>query len=504
MASTVASQALHLKIGMQLRYFLTRTSYFLLLTSLLACSSSKNITSQPQPDILSDSNLLNAHVGISIYDPSINKYLYSHQADKYFIPASNTKLFTCYAAMKHLGDSLVGLRYLITDFSKFYDSVGSTKDRYLLIQANADPSFLHPDFKNHPVYNFLNRTHNLIYWLEPNWQTKRWANGWAWNDYMEPYMAERSAFPMYGNVIQGSVIPVSKRTKNEKDLSGKLLEIYPHYFDSATNRNITYLMHYFDDSVIQGKLNRRMESDYFFIDTDTDNYLPQKFTLPFYAEGISPSTLLADTLTTTNEFSYHPIFFNGKTWQGHNRSFSIDPNKETFKIIYSHPTDSLLKPMMHRSDNFFAEQTLLMVSNEMTGVMNDAKIIDSFLKTDLKDLPQKPRWVDGSGLSRYNLFSPNDMVHVLNKMKNEFDWNRITTILPTGGEGTLSNYYINLKDRIFAKTGTLSNNIALSGFLITKQNKTLIFSVLVNNHMGNTTQIRRAVEKYLTEVAEKH
>jgi serine-type D-Ala-D-Ala carboxypeptidase/endopeptidase (penicillin-binding protein 4) len=145
-----------------------------------------------------------------------------------------------------------------------------------------------------------------------------------------------------------------------------------------------------------------------------------------------------------------------------------------------------------------------MVSNEMTGVMNDAKIIDSLLKTDFKDLPQKPRWVDGSGLSRYNLFSPNDMVTVLNKMKTEFDWNRITTILPTGNEGTLTNYYLNLKDRIFAKTGTISNNIALSGFLITKQNKTLIFSVLVNNHMGNTSQIRRAVEKFLTSVADKY
>ncbi len=72
------------------------------------------------------------------------------------------------------------------------------------------------------------------------------------------------------------------------------------------------------------------------------------------------------------------------------------------------------------------------------GVMNDEKIIDTLLKTDLKDLPQKPRWVDGSGLSRYNLFTPKDFVFILNKMKNEFGIERIKIIFPTGGRGTLS------------------------------------------------------------------
>src|SRR5215216_2947832 len=109
-------------------------------------------------------------------------------------------------------------------------------------------------------------------------------------------------------------------------------------------------------------------------------------------------------------------------------------NYKTY-TIHSQPTDSLLKPMMHRSDNFFAEQSLLMVSNERLGFMNDARIIDTLLKTDFKDLPQKPRWVDGSGLSRYNLFTSQDFVFILNKMKNEFGMERIKVIFPTGNEG---------------------------------------------------------------------
>ena len=54
-------------------------------------------------------------------------------------------------------------------------------------------------------------------------------------------------------------------------------------------------------------------------------------------------------------------------------------------VIHSQPTDSLLKPMMHRSDNFYAEQSLLMVSEKLLGTMNDRKIIDTLLKSDYKD-----------------------------------------------------------------------------------------------------------------------
>jgi serine-type D-Ala-D-Ala carboxypeptidase/endopeptidase (penicillin-binding protein 4) len=152
---------------------------------------------------------------------------------------------------------------------------------------------------------------------------------------------------------------------------------------------------------------------------------------------------------------------------------------------------------MHRSDNFFAEQCLLMAAYKAFGNMDDGRLRDSMLKTDLADLPQKPRWADGSGLSRYNLFSPQDFVMLLNKMKNEFGMERLKLILATGNEGTLTNYYKGEEGFLFAKTGTLSGVVALSGFLYRKDNRLLIFSVLVNNHQGSATAVRRAVEKFI-------
>jgi serine-type D-Ala-D-Ala carboxypeptidase/endopeptidase (penicillin-binding protein 4) len=159
---------------------------------------------------------------------------------------------------------------------------------------------------------------------------------------------------------------------------------------------------------------------------------------------------------------------------------------------------------MHNSDNFFAEQTLLMVSNEKLGYMSDEAIIDTLLKTDFKDLPTKPRWVDGSGLSRYNLFSPKDFVYLLDKMKTEFGIERIKGILTTGGQGTLKGYYENAVGSIYAKTGSMSNNVSLSGYLFTKKNKMLIFSVQINSFSGNGRSGRRAIEKMLLQIRENN
>ncbi|MFY8004581.1 MAG: D-alanyl-D-alanine carboxypeptidase, partial [Chitinophagaceae bacterium] len=83
-------------------------------------------------------------------------------------------------------------------------------------------------------------------------------------------------------------------------------------------------------------------------------------------------------------------------------------------------------------------------------------------------------------------------------------WQRITNILPGANAGTLTNYYKKYSGHIFAKTGTLSNNIALSGYLITKNGKTIIFSVLVNNHQASPAAIRRLMETMLTGLIDKY
>jgi D-alanyl-D-alanine carboxypeptidase/D-alanyl-D-alanine-endopeptidase (penicillin-binding protein 4) len=427
-----------------IKAFLILTFEFLLLSS---CSIEKQIARSAKTTVLDNIALKTAHVGISIFDPSENKYLYNYQGDKYFVPASNTKIPTCYAAMKYLGDSLVGLRYAVNY---------RMADSGMFIKPTADPTFLHPDFKKHPVYDFLKDTKRKLFWKYTKREFNSWGLGWSWNDYMESYMVERSTFPIYGNLV----IIIQKE-----------FDFYtvPKYFQKDVHLGQGF----------KRPIERSKDENIFYFDTIPAN---RKFNIPFVAGELTIKSLVQDTIKSQ--------IFGVKTNEGWGDNLE-------YNILYSQPTDSLLKPMMHRSDNFFAEQSLLMVSNEFLGVMNDNKIIDTLLKTDFKDLPQKPRWADGSGLSRYNLFTPQDFVAILNKMKDEFGMDRIKVIFPTGGEGTISSYYKADSGYIYGKTGTLSGVVAFSGFLYTKKGKLLIFSTLINNHQASATDIRRAIEKFL-------
>jgi serine-type D-Ala-D-Ala carboxypeptidase/endopeptidase (penicillin-binding protein 4) len=452
-----------------------------------SCSLQKQI-SRSASQAIHDPSLQSAHVGISIYEPATGKYWYDYNGEKYFVPASNTKIPTCYAAMKYLGDSLVGLKYA------FSEAMDSSK-MLLCIQPAGDPTFLHRSFQKQPVFDFLKKQANVsgIGILDTVWKDQAWGDGWSWNDYNSYYMAERSSLPVYGNTIRFIQV-------KEIKFDGRFSPDNFIYTVPAINWEINLGI---DTNSKEFFVQRNQSKNAYKVNEGKEEYKEQD--VPFVTNGkLSALELLKDTLPKEYlELSHERregSYFRYETVSGY-RSSSVRVN--SWKIIHSQPTDSLLQPMMHRSDNFFAEQTLLMVSNERLGIMNDERIIDTLLKTDFRDLPQKPRWVDGSGLSRYNLFSPKDFIFILDKMKNEFGMERIKVILPTGGEGTLSNYYLADKDYIYAKTGSLSGVIALSGYLYTKRNKLLIFSVLINNHHASAANVRRAVEKFLQEVRNK-
>ena len=82
--------------------------------------------------------------------------------------------------------------------------------------------------------------------------------------------------------------------------------------------------------------------------------------------------------------------------------------------------------------------------------------------------------------------------------------NRVKNIFATGGTGTISSYYKADSGYIYGKTGTLAGVVAFSGYLYTKKNKQLIFSVLVNNHNASATDVRKAVEKFLQGIRNKY
>ena len=80
--------------------------------------------------------------GLYLYDPDKKEEIFSYNGNKYFTPASNTKIFTLYAAMKTLNDSIPAFKYAL---------IGDE----LHLEGTGDPTFMHPKFKNPKVLEFL-------------------------------------------------------------------------------------------------------------------------------------------------------------------------------------------------------------------------------------------------------------------------------------------------------------------------------------------------------------
>ena len=128
------------------------------------------------------------------------------------------------------------------------------------------------------------------------------------------------------------------------------------------------------------------------------------------------------------------------------------------------------------------------------------------LQNHLKDLEHQPRWVDGSGLSRYNLFTPRSFVQILQKLHNEVPEKRLFGIFPTWGpDSTVETWEDPTTEPfLFAKSGSVGNNYNLSGYLKTKSGKLLIFSFMNNHFRIPSSEIRETMYTTLKNIYENY
>ncbi|MFN5326010.1 MAG: D-alanyl-D-alanine carboxypeptidase [Bacteroidota bacterium] len=425
-----------------------------------SCSISSRVNTSANRFLLKDSTLSRSHIGIAVQDLQDKKWIYQFQSDKLFTPASNTKIVSCYAAMKHLPSRLPAA--YITDL-----------DTALLITPTGDPSFLHHKFNVHPLFDYLKTAKKPLYIHPGNWFSSKWGAGWSWEDYAEDYMIERSAFPIYGNQLQWYL---EKSKKENPTHPSDTTDLFM-YSIPEINWNVNMGV-----PTTKFQVERAIEKNIFVLHEGKEN--TASLIVPFVTNGLTSALeLMHDTLHKTILIAEEPML-------------TLASSKPS-TLITSQSTDSLLKDMMDRSDNFFADMCIQMVSQLRLNKMDEAAAIAAILKTDLSDLPQQPKWVDGSGLSRYNLFSPEDMITILQKMNDEFGWDRVKNIMPGASSANLKMYPRKNSEYILAKTGTLNGVVCLSGFYLSKKKKWLAFSVMVNNHFTTSASVRNKIAAFL-------
>lgn len=391
---------------------------------------------------LGQESFFNGHlVGFYLYDLDSQHVIFEKNSQINFIPASTTKLFTLFAALVILRDSTQTLRYV---------SQGDT----LKIWGSGDPSWRYEEF-HQPDFQRIIGSHTVIQFSDANQISPAFGYGWQWDDYYYDYAAERSPLPIFGNLLEVKKV-------------GNRPEIFPNRFEiQTTSRPIK-------------ELERDFHLNRFYYNPQTfqgrEKYIPLLTSGKLTAE-------LASELT-------------GKTW-----IYQPDSLPEIHSEWRGSPLFPLLQEMMYESDNFIAEQLLWMVSDRLFQTLDTDRAIEYLLKTYLFDLPDQPKWVDGSGLSRHNLFTPRTMVTLVEKLYRILPEDQLFALFPTGGKtGTLKNSFQAAQPYLFAKTGTLSNHSSLAGLVRGKSGKLYAFAFMNSNYLYGASVVRKEVEKVMVQV----
>ena len=374
--------------------------------------------------------------------------VYELDANKPAIPASNTKIITLFTALNMLGDSIPGLRYI-------------TQGDSLIFWGTGDPSMMHPDLKSTKVYDFLKNSNKKLFYSHSNAST----------DFVGSaiYTIAMVSLPIGENTAQAFA-----------GADGKVY-LKPDFLNAYLKQDSSYHPRAF--SV------RRDET------TNTFSYpamtIPADFKQTVY---LVPGAGL--TQRTLSEVLGKPV------------NVTNMPLPAGAKTVFSIPADSLYKRMMLPSDNYLAEQILYLCSSTLPGKLSVEAAIEHSSKNYLTDLPDLFQWRDGSGLSRYNYFSPRSIVKMLIKVRDKVgDEQRLLNMFPVGGiSGTLKTAYKtdNGVPFVWAKTGTLSNVRIQGGYLVTRKGKKFIYSFMNNNFLIPSSEISNEMVRIMTLIREKY
>ena len=393
--------------------------------------------------------------GVALYDPIRQRALIQHNADKPFTPASNAKLFSFYAGLLSLPDSLPALRYVVSNDS-------------LIFWGTGNPLLLHPDLPDTTALAFLRNRPEKLFFSAANYGGPRFGPGWAWDDYNGDYSAELAPLPIYGNVV---------RFRNGKVPSDR---ISPRRFADSLRVAV--------DTKAPAGVHRAEFSNQFVRSADGK---PMRQDVPFRWSAELAAQLLADTLHRSVQVLKMPTPANARLLRGS-------------------PTDSLYKRMLLVSDNQFAEQIFFMISAERNLTQLDpaaelGRMADTVLRQPvaLKNR-MGAKWTDASGLSRYNLFTPNVLIDVLRQIWVKVPQQRLFALLPAAGQsGTLRSLAMNGKPYVFAKSGSMSGVYNLSGYVLTQRGKVLYFSIMHNNFTQPVSDMRQRTAELLKEIHER-
>ena len=411
--------------------------------------------------------------------------LVERNADRFFVPASNTKLFSTALALMRLGPDY-----------RFVTTVRMEGDDLALI-GGGDPSIAarkYPYDKDEPQGDALAGIRQLAAQVAASgiqvvngdvigddtaWPFDPYPDGWSQDDALFEYGAPVSALTINDNAF--------RITLTLSDPPGIILNPALEYYTihNRVRRGVDGRVRYERDA---GSRELRLSG------VVTDRGWSQLLAID------DPALYAARALKEELERRGIPV---RGTARARHRGLGQERTPESGTLIakrISPPLIGLLQVVDKISQNLHAEIMLREVGRVTHGdgtLASGLEEMQLFLQEAGVERDQY-RLADGSGLSRLTLVTPDTIYRLLRHMHGSKYRDAWISLLPIGGEdGTLIARFKNNKieaKRIHAKTGSLSNVSGLSGYIDSGKYGRIIFSLLVNNYTEPTADIRKVMD----------
>jgi D-alanyl-D-alanine carboxypeptidase/D-alanyl-D-alanine-endopeptidase (penicillin-binding protein 4) len=456
--------------------------------------------------------------GIQVVDPASGKTIYELNPHSFFIPASNTKLFTTSLALTRLGPDFTFRTRILAGSAP--DSEGNVHGPLRLIgggdpnlsprpipyrmgPATGDPLTAIEALADQIAARGVKRVDGGIIG-DDSWYTwQPYAGGWSVDDPLYDYGAAVSALTINDNVQAIHVLPGA----HEGDIAALQLDPPLEYYQidnrvttvaAGGKRRISYARE-------PGSKELKIWGDIPLHNTGENLQLGIDDPAEFAALALRQA-LEERGITVTGNASAHHQFPNEVADLA-----QADPSAPLEGVeLAAHVSAPLLEDLRVTdkvSQNLHAEMALRAVGRARRNIGSREAGLEE-LKTFLAEAEITPdTWhlSDGSGLARSNLVTPDTVVKLLRFMYQSEAREKWISLLPVGGQdGTLSSRLTDpaVAGRVHAKTGSVAHVSALSGYIARPNGGWLVFSILVNNFNGPAGEVRGVMDKICALIME--
>ena len=402
---------------------------FLIYSNLYPQISSKKIDRW----VSKNENLNGAVVSIAIKQLRKNKKIHGINLNTYMTPASNVKILTVLGSI-YFGDSIPILKYKV-----------SRSNDTLRISPTGYPLTAHPKYIDKDLEKFI-KPYSYILYHKPKIELSKYGPAWAWDDFNYYFQAERSEMPIYGNVIQ-----VVKKSNEE-------IETTPDNFKI----NIDFKQ--------KEKIYREEIHNNFFINPSLMK-IGDTIYSPFIVSRKNTISLFKNFLNTSVKFDEQEL--------------------SDYNSLNSSQVDEIYSAILKDSDNLISESLVANISLRLNDTISVDKGIQLIQNRFNDNISNQIQLFDGSGLSRYNLITPNALISSLENIYQLIGLERIKNIFP-------KNYILKEReDFVWGKTGTLRNNHNYSGYIISDKGRIYVFSIMINHFTNDLSKIKEAIADFL-------